>query len=169
MFRLLLTWPSSGWIQLSEKLYIWCNTKSQLLETVQYRFRPPPLRPTLMIVLYYFVLHSIVRSDSCDVYCFIYIVSPTAVSSLMMAKSEVAETCSWCGYLSYTYNTVVLWQIYSIHKLLLYVQYTQRGWHTLKKSIYFEMLPNFTIFFFSLNDPYLKNFITVAVSIPIAK
>jgi len=36
MFRPFLTWPSSGWIQLSEKLYIKRNTKSQLSEPVQY-------------------------------------------------------------------------------------------------------------------------------------
>ena len=89
-----------------------------------------------MIVLCYFELHYIVQFfDSCDfvlyyththththtyiyIYIYIYIyrererererVSPTFVSNLMMAKSKVAETCSLCGYLSYTYNTVVL-------------------------------------------------------------
>jgi len=33
---------------------------------------------------------------------YIYIVSLTSVSNLMMAKSEMAETCCWSWYLRYT-------------------------------------------------------------------
>ena len=74
-------------------------------------------------------------SDSCDFvlhYIYIYIVSPIIVSNLIMAKSEMAETCSWCEYLSYTYKYSCVMTDTSMHKLSLYVQYTQRGWHDLK-------------------------------------
>ena len=53
-------------------------------------------------------------------------------SNLMMAKSEMAETCSWCGYLSYTYRYSCVMTATYVYNLLLYVLYTQRGWRALK-------------------------------------
>ena len=36
MFRLLLTWSSSGWIHMSKKLRVYIQYKSQLSKTIQY-------------------------------------------------------------------------------------------------------------------------------------
>jgi len=44
----------------------------------------------------------------------VYIVSLTYVSNLMMAKSNVAETCSWSEYLSYTIQLCYDWYILCI-------------------------------------------------------
>jgi len=62
-----------------------------------------------MTVLFYIVLHYIVQ----------FLIAVTllhciySVSDICIQPDEgqvrVTETCSWFGYLSYTYNTVVLW------------------------------------------------------------
>ena len=88
-----------------------------LILGVVIRNKPPQSTETNdCFVLFCIILYCTIF-DNCDLYCNIYIdiyiyiyffFPPTFVSNLMMAKSNIGETCSLCGYFSYTYNTVVL-------------------------------------------------------------